>query len=148
MTNKMERSAGIILFRERAGKREYVLLKYHHKNIFWSFAKGIIEKNETEKETALREVQEETGLRKIKLIPWFKEKTNYFKTVDGKKIEKEVIWFLGKVEDKVDGKVSWEHEELGWFSYTEASKKIKFKNDQELLKKAEKFTSKSHTQSA
>ena len=138
----MEKSAGVILFRQKKGKREYLLLKYHHKVIFWSFAKGKIETGEKEVETALREVKEETGLRKIKLMPALKEKTSYFKTVDGKKVYKEVIWFLGKVEDTEEGKVSWEHEELGWFSYREAWQKVKFKDDKELLRKAEELLQK------
>lgn len=147
----MEHSAGIVLFRERKG-RQYLLLKSSGKNGFWSFAKGRIEKNETKREAALREVQEEAGLQNIKLIPKFKEKTNYYKQKEGKTIYKEVIWFLGKASDKSDGKVSWEHEELKWFNFRNAMKKLKFDNDKRLLRKAEKFwikqfISKSHIQS-
>ena len=39
-----------------------------HNGGHWSFPKGHVEKNETEKETALREIREETGLNVIKII--------------------------------------------------------------------------------
>ncbi|MEW5896231.1 MAG: NUDIX domain-containing protein [Nanoarchaeota archaeon] len=132
----MEKSAGIILFREKNGKREYLLLKYAFKTVFWSFSKGIIEKNETPQETALREAKEETGLRNIEIIPGFEEKTSFFKQVEGKRVYKEVIWFLGKVPDDAEGKVSEEHEELKWFPVQEALKNLKYES--ELLVKAEK----------
>ena len=43
----------------------------------WGFVKGHVEDNETEKETALRELKEETGLSKVEFIEGFKEKTHY-----------------------------------------------------------------------
>lgn len=132
----MQKSAGVILFREKNGIREYLLLKYTFRTIFWSFSKGIIEKNETPLEAALREAKEETGLEKIKIIPGFEEKTSFFKQVEGKRVYKEVIWFLGKVFDNSDGKVSEEHEELKWFPTEEALKNLKYES--ELLIKAEK----------
>ncbi|MBI2151204.1 NUDIX domain-containing protein [Candidatus Woesearchaeota archaeon] len=155
-----ERSAGMILFREREEKeklkekkskkknkrndelptqkiREYLLLKYSFKNIFWSFCKGLIENGETEEQTALREAKEESALKKIELLPGFKEKTSFFKTKEGRQIYKEVAWFIGFVSDKTKGKVSWEHAELGWFTFADAAKTLTFPKEKELLAKAE-----------
>ena len=140
----MKHSAGVILFREKKGKREYLLLQYEAD--YWGFCKGEIEKNESEEETALREVREETSLKKIRLIPKFKEKTSYFFTIERKKVYKEVVWFLGKVLDKNDGKVSWEHSALIWLPYDEAISKIKFKKDLLVVEKAEKFLASQYQQ--
>ncbi|MBU0457041.1 MAG: NUDIX domain-containing protein [Nanoarchaeota archaeon] len=135
----MERSAGMVLFRERNGKREYLLLHYNYKSEYWGLAKGLIEKDESEEDTALRETKEETGLEKIEFVNGFKNKIGYFLKREEKVIYKEVIWFLGKVSDENDGKVSEEHDKLGWFSYEETLKMMKFKKDRSMVVKAEKF---------
>lgn len=129
----MERSAGIILFR---GNRKYLLLKHSYKLSFWTFCKGKIEDNESEEKTALREAEEETGLSDIKLVDKFKEKTSFYKTVGGKQVFKEVVWFLGEVLSG-EAKVSKEHEEVVWVSYDKAVEMLKYEG--ELLKKAEEF---------
>jgi len=133
----MEHSAGMVLYRERKGKREYLLLKSTYRSTFWGFPKGLIEAGESELQTALREVSEETGLFEIEVISGFEEKTHFWKTVKGKKVYKEVIWFLGKVLDKNDGKVSSEHEELVWLPFEEAIVRVTHKQEKELLRKAE-----------
>ena len=70
----MEHSCGAIVF-VRHKEREYLLLHYGMGH--WGFVKGHVEDNETEKETALRELKEETGLSKVEFIEGFKEKTHY-----------------------------------------------------------------------
>lgn len=132
----MEKSAGIILFREKKGKREYLLLKHNCKTEYWNFPKGRMEKEEREEETALREAKEETGLKKIELVPGFKEIAKYFYKKEGKTIYKEVVWFLGKVLGG-EGKVSREHLELKWCGYKGALERLGFKNSKRLLRKAE-----------
>ena len=128
-------SAGIILFRD-IGKREYLILMYNTSDHYWGFAKGSIENNETEQEAALREVEEETGLKDVKLIPDFKEKDNYEFEENGEEFFKEVTWFLGEVESS-NVILSHEHEDFKWSSYEEALESLSFKELKELLKKAE-----------
>ena len=50
---KNEKSAGAIVFHENK-KREFLVLQYAGKH--WDFPRGNIEKNETEKEAAEREM--------------------------------------------------------------------------------------------
>lgn len=135
----MERSAGIIIFRKKRSEREYLLLKSSYKKTFWGFSKGIIEPGEKEQQTALREAAEETGLKEIKLLPKFQEKTSFFKTIEGKQVYKEVTWFLGEVLGEEKGKVSCEHQELRWLPYDEAEELLTHQQEKELLQKAEKF---------
>jgi len=136
----MEKSAGIILFRKRKIK-EFLILKYHYSKDYYGLVKGHIELGEKEEQAALRETEEETGLKNIKIIPGFQDKTNFFHKRDGKIIHKEVVWYLGEILDKEDGKVSHEHEELKWVSYDEALKLLKYKKDKSVLIKANKFIS-------
>lgn len=139
----MEQSAGMVLFRERNRTREYILLQYSYVTTFWGFSKGIIESGEKELQAALREVTEETGLSNIEVIPGFLEKTQFFKRREGKLVYKEVTWFLGRVLDQHNGRISSEHTALKWLSYEEALRMLKHKNDKELLKKAEERLNKS-----
>ena len=134
----MEKSAGMVLFRERKRLREYLLLKSTYMTPFWGFAKGRPEAGEEELDAARREAREETGLQEVEIIPQFREKTSYFKTVNGQKVHKEVIWFLGKALDRQDGQVSSEHEELCWLPYPEALQTVTYKQEKGLLMKAEK----------
>ncbi|HLC88446.1 MAG TPA: NUDIX domain-containing protein [Candidatus Nanoarchaeia archaeon] len=134
----METAAGMVLFREKANSREYLILKYNTADHYWGLAKGRLEPGETEEQAAFREVGEETGLKKIKLMEEFKEQTKYFFKHNGEVLSKEVTWFLGRVNDDQDGLVSHEHEELKWLRYEEAVKLLSFKEYKKLLEKAEK----------
>jgi bis(5'-nucleosidyl)-tetraphosphatase len=68
----IEKSAGAVVF-YRDAQVEYLLLRANH----WEFPKGLVDANESEQDTAVREVREETGLE-IKLLPNFRETIQYF----------------------------------------------------------------------
>ncbi|MBS3166162.1 NUDIX domain-containing protein [Candidatus Woesearchaeota archaeon] len=93
----MEKTAGMIIFRKKWFDRQYLVLQHATVDKYWGLAKGHIEKGENDEQAAIREVQEETGLNEIKIIPHFKEKTSYFFVSKGKKTHKEVIWFWEKL---------------------------------------------------
>lgn len=57
----LRRSCGVIPYRKTGGKTE-ILLVYEGHSKCWSLPKGHMEPGETEEETALRELFEETGL--------------------------------------------------------------------------------------
>jgi 8-oxo-dGTP pyrophosphatase MutT (NUDIX family) len=56
-----EKSCGAVLFTGNK-ERNYVLVKSATNNS-WGLPKGHVENNETEQETALREIMEETGVK-------------------------------------------------------------------------------------
>lgn len=66
----------------------------------WDLPKGKIEKDETSAEGALREVQEETGLKRLKLLSEF-QRTYHTYTQNEKRILKETVWYLMQTDDKV-----------------------------------------------
>jgi DNA polymerase len=127
-----EKSAGVIIFKLMGNVPLYFLLRH---SFFWSFPKGKIESGETEEEAALREVEEETGLKRIHLIPDFKERITYTFKRGKEVVEKEVIYFLGKAEDG-EVRISSEHLEGKWFPYKDAIEKLSFINLKEVLTKA------------
>ena len=55
-----EVSAGIILYNDVNGRKEFLVLKYPGGH--WDFVKGKIENSEEPKQTAIRETKEETGI--------------------------------------------------------------------------------------
>ena len=57
----VEKSCGAIVFTKNVEGVKYVIIE--SKESFFGFPKGHVEKNETELETARREVLEETGLQ-------------------------------------------------------------------------------------
>jgi len=86
----LEKSCGAVLFTEN-GKRQYVLVKSAIKN-HWSLPKGHVEGNETEKETALREILEETGVE-AEILEGFREQIEY--TMPNG-IQKQAVFFIAK----------------------------------------------------
>lgn len=137
-----ERSAGAVIFR-KFGKILYLMLKYTYKNTFWDFPKGNIEEGETEEETARREINEETGLENIQLVPGFKEKISYFYRREGQTIFKEVVYFLAESQ-KAEVKISEEHSVYEWVDFETAKSRLK-ENSREVLEKANSFLTKGIT---
>jgi len=136
-----EKTIGIITFkRERKGIR-YLLL--HHGGEYWNFPKGRQEGLETELDSALRELQEETGITEVKIIEGFKDEYDYdFGTEieDGvkEKVFKKAVFFLGEVkDDKVE--ISDEHLDFGWFDFNTARKRLFYQEGQNSLKRANRF---------
>jgi 8-oxo-dGTP pyrophosphatase MutT (NUDIX family) len=129
-----EISAGLILFRT-SPPREYLILDY---GSHWDFPKGHIEAGENPQTTALRELQEETGIQDARLIPGFKEGMRYFYRKAGEGMLKIVVYFLAETATG-DVTLSSEHSGYLWLPYEEASNRLTFKNARDLLAKADAF---------
>ena len=69
---KQEKSCGAVIFYEAAGRRSYLIEKMRQGHL--SLCKGHVEGRETERETALREIREETALS-VELLDGFRETT-------------------------------------------------------------------------
>lgn len=129
-----ECSCGAVVYRKINDEIRYLLIKNRH-SIHWSFPKGHIEDGETEEETAIREVLEETGLH-INIIPNFNSVSEY--TIQGK-IEKSVKIFLATTEDTTTKIQEEEIEDYIWLNYEDAIKKLRFDNDVRTIQKAYEF---------
>lgn len=86
----MVKSCGAVIYRKSGEKLEYLSVK-SKTNGYWGFPKGRIEEGESEKETAIREVLEETGLS-ITLMDGFRTKVQYKLNDD---TLKEVVYIIG-----------------------------------------------------
>ena len=127
-----EKSCGAVVFLKNS-EVNYLLL--HYEAGHWDFVKGNVEPNENEKDTVIRELQEETGIVDAQFIDDFKEKIEYFYRRQGTTIHKEVIFFLIETHtEKVE--LSYEHVGYTWLNYQHAMEKLTFKNAKDVLQKA------------
>jgi 8-oxo-dGTP pyrophosphatase MutT (NUDIX family) len=138
-----QKSCGIIIFRKVGASVEYLLLR--NGGDYWNFPKGRVESGETELQTALREVAEETGIvaSAIHLFEGFREAYDYdfdSEVQNGARemVHKTGVFFLGEVGD-VAVQLSKEHNEFGWFDFQTASNRLFYQNSKDTLQKAHQF---------
>ena len=128
-------SAGGVVYRRAAAGIETVLCGRDYP-VRWSLAKGTPDPGETLEETALREVQEETGLETVIEEPinsieyWFSDRegtVRYHKTVH--------FYLMAPV----GGHTDWhdpEFEVVEWFPWAEALDRLAYANEADVLRQA------------
>ncbi len=88
------------------------------------------------RETAIREVFEESGL-KVKLVDGFRATDKYI--IDNL-VEKEVVLFLGEADNNSLTKIQAEEiEDYRWCNYEEAQNLLTFDSGRRILSDANKF---------
>lgn len=141
---KKEFSAGSIIFRRENGPVKFLLI-YSGRNKIWGFPKGHIDPGETEKDAALREIKEETGIGQAAFIEGFREEDIYGAvsnrgTSEGTAIEKHSVYFLCETKTK---EVRVDKEEIAdykWASAAQAMELIAFASLKRILRKAQGLT--------
>ena len=131
---RFEKSCGAVLFTEQDGGRRYLLVR--NRSGFYGFPKGHIEGTENEHETALREIEEETGIREITFLRDFCEINSYLCRAYTKK---RVVLFLAKFAADAEICPSFEIHDYRLLPFDEAVRCLGHRNDQEILRKAEAF---------
>ncbi len=103
----------------------------------WDFPKGHVEKGEDDITAARREVQEETGISEIRVVPGFQREIIYFfRDRRRQLIRKAVVFFLGEVKtSKVQ--ISDEHVGYAFLPLAEALERVKYATARQLLQLAE-----------
>lgn len=131
-----EKSCGIIIFSLGEKEHEYLILQYEEGH--FDFPKGHVEPNETEIQTALRELKEETGITQVDFKEGFREKISYSYVRNKQNYEKEVCFYLAETKQK---KIILSHEHIGfrWLSFKDAQEIATYSLAKELLRKAENF---------
>lgn len=125
---KKEKSCGAVVYRKGDSGLEILLIK-HKNGGHWAFPKGHVEKKETETETALREIREETGL-KVKLDTGFREMVTYSPKPN---VMKDVIYFAAKAKEDDARPQPEEVLEICWKVPEEALELVTYATDREIL---------------
>ena len=129
-----EKSCGAIVF-YRAPDKVKVLLVKNKNGRYWSFPKGHVELGENERQTAMREIKEETDLD-VKIHPGFRETSDY---CPFGKVRKSVVFFLAEAySDKVHIQES-EIDYFIWVSFEQAREMCCYENDLRVIDKAERY---------
>ena len=126
-------SAGGIIIRE-GNDGPKVLVTQHSKHKGWDFPKGHIEIGESSESTALREVEEETGV-KGEIIEKV-GRTQYFYWDQGERVLKQVTFYLMKYLGEGKATTSFEVSDKKWLSIDDVEEQLTFKDTKELWRKA------------
>jgi 8-oxo-dGTP pyrophosphatase MutT (NUDIX family) len=129
-----ETSAGGLVLDRRDGQVRGALIGRLDRRgrLLWSLPKGHIEAGETEQETAVREVEEETGiashvLGKLGTIDfWF--------VAEGKRVHKTVHHFLLLADGDLElSDEDVEVSEVAWFPLDEVAERLAYADERRLL---------------
>jgi len=126
-----EKSCGAVVFRKSHGNVEILLIK-HLNGGYWSFPKGHVEAGETEEETAIREVKEETNIDII-IDSTFREVVTYSPKKD---TMKDVVYFLARAKNFDHIPQTTEIAQVKWVELSLAHSALTYDNDKQLINKA------------
>ncbi len=135
MKSKKEFSAGGVVYKDD----KWLVCKHsgYHK---WGLPKGLVEEGESLEETAVREVEEECGI-KTKIVAKILESEKYVYVFNGVKVFKQVDYFLmeyvsGDIKDH-----DWEMEEVEWLGFDKAVERLDFPGAKKVMSEAKRLKS-------
>ena len=129
------KSCGFIPYRVVDYEKRYLII--HSRNGDCGFPKGHMEPGETEHETAIRELKEETNME-VEVIDGFRHQIEY-PLPSRENVMKQSVYFLGQcvTEDLVCQ--ACEVAEAAFVSFEEALEQLTFEETREILRAAEEF---------
>lgn len=123
----METSCGVVLVNYGS------ILLLQHPQGHWDFPKGHVEPTDAGYQAAAaRELEEETGITDVRFLDGFRERTTYSFRVKGRRIDKQVYWFVADT-DEMDVTLSHEHRQYLWLDWDAASARLTHENSREIL---------------
>ena len=123
-----EKSCGAVVYRKYHGNIEILLIK-HVNSGHWSFPKGHVEADETEVETAKREIMEETSIEAL-IDSTFRETVSYSPKKD---VQKEVVYFIAKAKNTNFVLQKSEVSEAKWVDINYAYNILTYDNDKNIV---------------
>jgi bis(5'-nucleosidyl)-tetraphosphatase len=112
--------AGFVIFRRTTDGIKFLLL--YRRGSYWNFPKGHFKPGESSIDTALRELEEETGIRKadLHILPNFRAYERFNFQVGTQRIYDTVILFMAETR-RADIRIEpREHAGYAWFLYPDA----------------------------
>ena len=131
---KQEKSCGVIAYQMKGDRPELLLICHRYGN-HWGFPKGHVEPGETEKQTALRELWEETGVE-VELSEGYREVTTYS---PARGVCKDVVFFVGRISGGFLHAQPEEVRAVLFADYETALRRLTYQADRALLEKAKPY---------
>lgn len=126
-----EKSCGAVIFNDLSNERYFLVVK-NTNGRYWGFPKGHIEIGETEEQTALREVKEETNLD-VTILDGFR-KTSVYRLFG--QVKKKVVIFVAKANSKRVTVQNSEIEKFKWLKKDDVYKALNHRNDLKIFEEA------------
>ncbi len=141
LPTKKQVVAGFVVYRKTSDGIKYLLL--YRRGNYWNFPKGHFKSGERSIDAALRELEEETGIKKteLRIVPNFRAYERFYFRVGNEGIYDTVILFLAETH-RADIKIApREHSGFAWFLYRDALNIVgkKYKDTRKVLKQANDF---------
>lgn len=130
-----EKSCGVIPIWFDGKRWRFLLVQ--QKSINWGIPRGHVEAGETEEQTALRELREETGVRVSRLFNDCRYTTRYSFSWGEKRIAMNLVVFLGLVEEPRFRAQREEILDIHWFDFPSAKKILGTLSTGTLLQRAQ-----------
>lgn len=129
---KFEFSAGGVVYKKEKGK-VFILLAQHSQHHGWVFPKGLIgdwKEGESKEETAVREVEEETGVLAKILEPL--TPVTYWYQWEGEKRKKTVYYFVMDFLSEDQSKKDHEMEAVEWLPVDGVEERLTYPSDKKV----------------
>jgi len=134
---RYEKSCGAVVYCQENKDIKYLLVCEH--GGYWVFPKGHMEAEESERETALREVKEETGLD-VALVDGFRVNDEHSLAREGRpNTMKQTIYFLAKYENQTFVPQETEISRIVLLDYEAAMATLQFDSFKSILTEAHGF---------
>ena len=130
---KYEKSCGAVIYTVQNGTRFYLVEQMQKGYV--SLCKGHVEKDETELQTAEREIREETGLD-VEFVEGFRKVIAYSPSTG---CMKTVVLFLACAEHTSVRVQEEEVRAVQWLPFEDAVEALTFDSTREILRQAETF---------
>lgn len=128
-------SAGGVVYRITSDGPRVLICKdagYHK----WVLPKGLVRKNERYEQAALREVEEEVGV-KARIVASLGEPEKYIYVSRGVRVFKSVHYFLMEYQSGSETEHDKEMEEVEWVTFDEAIQRMGYKGAKDILSKSQ-----------
>lgn len=128
-------SAGGVLFRPHDGDVEVALIRLKGGKVY-ALPKGLVEEGEDPEKTAVREVQEETGMVGEPVAPLGYVRYYYYSREEDTRYFKLVHFYLLRYREGSEKDHDWEVEGVEWMPLERALRSLSYRGEREILEKA------------
>ena len=134
---KIEKSCGAVVFTREGGTVKYVIIRSPEG--FYGYPKGHMETGESEEQTALREIKEETGLD-VTIVEGFRTTDEHPHVRPGRPtVLKQMVYFLAEYTGQELRAQEGEVTEIRYMTFDEAMAAFQFESSRRILQEADAY---------